>query len=346
MKIIFFIAALFLLSFASASLIKIDKPLARNVIHEDLALELEFLGSCKEFYDRVQPSVWVNRHQRCLPIQVNVTNNPDNDDLHTHFFCTNTDRRRSVLHFVEIYDTDETVAERDFVVSLIPSAPFRVLTTKTSVLRRPNCFVTNDYCNGSNAVVNDCRSNEVTYRRRKGDDRKESHHEEIHNNQFHENDFDGHHQDGHNLNPHRRRRGFIVNRDRIYIVANQQVSNDCKTSVSECCPYVTPAIFGGICQYEASTALLEFPREHHDHHDRPEHKPERPSYGKPEEHRPERPSYGRPDDHRDGRPNGRPGQDRDGPHGGPRPGPGGDRDGPHGRPNGRPGDEDDDKRKK
>jgi hypothetical protein len=226
MKLVLLIATILILSFVNGALIEKKKNIARSMAPEDLALEIEFYGTCQEFRNQILSSVWISKHQVCLPIHNDVAENPDYNELNAHWFCTNKDDDRSVVHFVEIYDTDETVSWADFVVSLVPSTPFRVLTDKTSLARRPNCWVTNDYCNGTNAVVNNCKTNEVHHKEKKH---------------------------------HGKERKFIVSHDRIYITANQQVSNDCKTSVTECCGYITPSIFGGICEHEAPTDKLEFP---------------------------------------------------------------------------------------
>jgi len=59
------------------------------------------------------------------------------------------------------------------------------------------------------------------------------------------------------------RNEFIVNHDRVYITAKQQVTVDCKLSETSCCAYVEPSTFGGICTYEASQELLRFPERNH-----------------------------------------------------------------------------------
>jgi len=265
MKLILLIATLFIFSIVNGAMIERKKQISRTLAPEDLALEIDFYGTCAEFRDRVLPSVWLSNRQKCLPIQVNVTENPDYNDLHGHWFCTNTHEHRSILHLVEVFTDDERVAIPDFVFSFVPSTPFRILSHKTSLARRPNCWVTNDYCNTSNAVINNCKHNDLE---------------------------------------HRQEKRFIVTHDRIYVTSNQNISAECKTSETECCPYITPSIFGGICDHEGPTDLLEFPKDDHKHgddHKEGHHDDHHDDHHRPEEHhdRPHEEHHDRPEEHHD-----------------------------------------------
>jgi len=316
---LFLIALVLIFSLASCTISEVKSK--RGVDDEEMALELQYYGSCREWKQEVLRSVWVNKFSNCLPIRVGVAQNPDNDDLHSHYYCTNYDQRRSIIHFPEIYETHENVPYRNFVLSLVPTAPFRVLTRGVSVSRRPNCFTTQDYCNGTNYIVNGCSSNDVEYRLDEHEDRHDDY------NDHHDKDWDRHddHRDGYdrhgkrntielkNNRPQhdRRRRRFIVNKDRVYITANQQRSDVCKTSASECCPYVSHESFGGICPRTASQQLNDFPKrrpyhnhhdDHHDNHYDDDHRDGRPGF-RPGNNRP-----GYDNDDRDGRPDGRPGR--------------------------------------
>ena len=218
MKIFFLIASLFLISFISAEITLVKKN-ARAIVQEELSLEFLYAGSCREFIDRDLPTAYVSQHRGCLPIQFNVTGNPDYNDLNAHLFCTRVGKHRSVIHFVEIYNgTSDDTLFPTFVVSFVPSAPIRVLTPKTSLARRPNCEITHDYCDATYAVVSSCRTNQV---------RIKEHH--------------------------------VVNHDRIYITGGQAVSHDCKTTNAECCEYIAPDLLGGICPLQASRDRLNFP---------------------------------------------------------------------------------------
>ena len=198
-------------------------------------MEVEYWGSCKQFIAQVLPTVEISNYdgeKGCLPILVKVDQNPDVNDLNSHWFCTNTDEKRSIIHFVEIFGPStetpipDTPAVTNFVLSLFPDAPIRVLTEKTSVARRPSCFITPDYCEEHNAVVNSCKTAEVEHKKK----------------------------------------GVIVNKDRIYITSSQKVSFDCKTLSGECCKYIAPSWpqFGGICPYEASKEEFKLKKDHDD----------------------------------------------------------------------------------
>jgi len=288
MKLILLIAFIFV-AIASSKVIEIKKT--RNVGYETLALELDYYGSCREFKDRVLPTVWVSTQQTCLPIQVNVTYNPDNDDLNAHFFCSNVDDHRSRIHFVEVYSgTDESVAFPNFVLSLVPSAPLRVFTREVSLARRPNCWVTNDYCEeGTNAVVNRCEDNFVVYRRRNGDVVERPHHEEGRPGQ--EGGRPGQGRPGRRVNEFSNEDRFdddlfVASHDRVYFTANKAFSRECRSSERVCCPYIKPHIFGGICNHEAPQELNDFWREpHHDDDDHRHHEEEEHRHHDDEEHR-------------------------------------------------------------
>jgi len=190
MKLLLLIAVILLITIASGKVIE-KKKIARTVADEERSLEVEYLGSCREWRDSVKNSVKVNNHYPCLPILTNVASNPDFDDLNAHVFCTNVDESRSIVHFVEIYSgTDETKLSDKFVVSFIPSAPFRVLTKGITLLRRPNCFTTQDYCNGTNYVVNSCSFNNVEERddERLDGDRHDDKHDDKHDDRRPEGD--------------------------------------------------------------------------------------------------------------------------------------------------------------
>jgi len=306
------IAAILLLSIASGRLIE-KKNLARTISKEGRSLEIEFVGSCRDWRDKVKSTATVNTQTRCLPIQVGVAQNPDTDDLNAHVFCTNVDENRSVIHFVEIFSglltidgNGNEVSVDNFVVSFIPTAPFRVLTDGVTLMRRPNCFTTQDYCNGTNYVVNGCTANEVVLAEEPREERPQ-HHESARPEQtstygrpeqtasYGNKEGNGRPQHGNgNGRPEgnnngagrpnewdddrdkratpeaeerypNRHRKFVVNHDRIYIISNQQTSDVCKTSASECCPYITHESFGGICNNAATQDLNVFPTEHRAH---------------------------------------------------------------------------------
>lgn len=225
MKLITLIAVFLLITLAFSKVTERKKSLSRTVNPETVALELEFAGTCTEFNNRVLGSVTVSSHTSCLPILTGVSSNPDNNDLNADYFCSNVDDTRSLIHFVEIYQTSDATPSPNFVLSLIPSNPIRVLTTGVTVQRRPDCMTTQDYCNSTNYVVNGCTTNQVTYARR---------------------------------TPHGRQ-NWVINADRIYFSAGGQTSNDCRDTTTACCAYVSPTSFGGVCDNIASRDLLAFP---------------------------------------------------------------------------------------
>ena len=104
MKTIVF-AFILLFFFVSAEILK-RKNVGRTIEPESVALEIIFAGSCREFNDRIIPTMWVSKHAGCLPIQVNVSGNPDNNDLNMHHFCTKLKKHRSIIHFVEIFSEE------------------------------------------------------------------------------------------------------------------------------------------------------------------------------------------------------------------------------------------------
>jgi len=295
MKIITLIAFFLLITIVFSKVTQRKKLLSRTVNPERVALELEFAGSCQDFASQVLDTVRVSSHVGCLPIQFNANENADNNNLNTDYFCSNIDENRSLIHFVEIFSgAIETVPFPNFVLSLIPSSPFRVLTPGVSLSRLPDCSITVDYCDATHSIVNGCSSNPVVYRRRR-----------EHGSE-----------------------NWVVSHDRIYITAPSLASTDCRTAASACCAYVAPTTVGGICDRVASRDLLEFPtrrtnqngygRPNHDndHHDndgygRPNQDNDRhdndhhdnDGYGRPQEHH-ESNGYGhedegRPWDHND-----------------------------------------------
>jgi len=221
-KLLFIVACFLMISFAASKILPIKKVASRTISPEALSLELEYLGTCREFETEVLGSVRISNYQgdSCLPINVDAAND-DINDLNAHYFCTNTDEKRSVVHFVEIFGVVDDVPIANFVLSLIPNSPFRVLTTRTSLARRPNCEITEDYCNSAYAVVGSCSSNHV-----------------------------------------QQKKGYVVNHDRIYITSQEHVSFDCKKGdTPNCCLYVAPHLFNGICPYTASEDILLSPKE-------------------------------------------------------------------------------------
>jgi len=242
-------------------MIGIKKKLARTVASETVALEIEFFGSCQEFTDRVLPTVRVRNYQGdgCLPIS---TTGPYDDinDLNTHWFCTRVDRDRSIVHIVEVYNglTDTPSAEvAPFVISFVPNSPFRALTPKVSLNRRPNCEVGVNYCDPTYGVILGCQTNRVDIRR------------------------------GYVVNHDR----IYLSVGPQVVYECQNAVPSCCAYVSP------TLLTTGICPHRGSEDLLSFPREHHDEdrHDEDRHDEDRHDENRPEQHRPEHHEEHRPE---------------------------------------------------
>ena len=125
--------------------------------HRKPILEIEFLGSCKEF--RHMGPISVNKFSNgdCLPISL-APGNIDEDSLQSYVSCKNKGHGRSLISFNEVYGNDPTDFIRDIVVSFKPSRPFRAKNYKgpANYFRRPRCEVTANYCDHRELAVSHC----------------------------------------------------------------------------------------------------------------------------------------------------------------------------------------------
>eukprot|EP01091_Cochliopodium_minus_P015683 TRINITY_DN5654_c0_g1_i1.p1 TRINITY_DN5654_c0_g1~~TRINITY_DN5654_c0_g1_i1.p1 ORF type:complete len:222 (+),score=18.35 TRINITY_DN5654_c0_g1_i1:27-692(+) len=127
----------------------------RDLRTESYALQLEYLGSCKQF-EEIRPSIKVSsfKNGNCLPI-INGTGSSDANDLNTHAFCTDSDRGKSEITFTDAFHADQDITVSKFILSFIPNRPFKSLNG-FSYLRRPSCSASDRYCHN-------CESNDVLF---------------------------------------------------------------------------------------------------------------------------------------------------------------------------------------
>jgi len=179
----------------------------RSIVHESVALELEFEGSCAQFqtnYNSIQVSQFTSPN--CLPINLD-SDAPfdDNNDLNAHILCVNINHgRRSLVRFVEIFpgtnDTDTLPPGTVFLVSLVTTIPFRVRYGNYQYIARPGCSIAADYCTPSTLIISQCT----------------------------------------NYNVGLNKRGFIqLFNQRIYLVPPSTTVNGCSNSTGSCCPYIS-----------------------------------------------------------------------------------------------------------
>jgi len=245
--LLFIIASLLIISLASSAIIETSAK--RSIAPEARSLLFEIDETCQEFKARDFDSIWISAYRTCLPITVS-TNNWDYNDLQAHYFCTTIGKHRSLVNFVEIFtgaSGEDTLSP--FVLSFVPSAPFRVRTSGISFARRPSCWVENDYCNATNAIVTGCKTADIEWREAEDDsfDGGKDRNDRKARNVFEWGEGHG-----------RFERRWIANKDRVYLTSNENVSLECKSS-SGCCAYIAPhQSFDGICSYEAPKESNEF----------------------------------------------------------------------------------------
>jgi len=244
---------LLVLIFATICFAKNMKLTTRTIGPEGVALEIDYLGSCAAFKSLDEASVNVaSLNGNCIPI--------GSDNLQSDYFCSDVGKDRSIIHFVEIYQTDEnTPYTLPYFVSFIPSRPFRVKNSVNSInyYRIPNCATTTGFCSNIPAVST-CETNPVTINK-----------------------------------------GYVMNKDTIYIAVNALIANPCYSTVSTCCSFVNTVTNSGICPNTAPTTLNVFPKRFLHEHDFIEHHEERPHH---EEHHEERPHHDDGDHDEDDRP--------------------------------------------
>jgi len=200
------------------------KQMKRTVLPEEIAMEIEYMGTCENFITNDLPTVRTSIHLdgNCLPISTTSPHN-DLDELHIDYHCTNTHHGRSNIKFVEIYATHGTLYPNN-IVSFVPSFPFRAKSAGSEVnyVRRPSCGQDENYCKKGCFRVTSCQDNEVSFKR-----------------------------------------GYVVNQDRIYLLASTRSARTCKALDNSCCAYI--AITTGICPVTAPTELLDLDDNHHGH---------------------------------------------------------------------------------
>ena len=232
MKRILFLLVIFVLnSFA----IKLS---SRTLGPEHVQLQIEYLGNCQEFNSLDSSSVYISSsNDSCLPIT--LAGGLDTNNLQTDYFCSDISAHRSIIHFVEIFETNETTLSTEFVFSFIPSRPFRAHAPSGSIAfaRRPNCEIQTTTCNSTYTFVSHCQKVDVVKQKK-----------------------------------------YVVSHDRIYIGVNTYFSSICKDTALSCCAYVDPKSTTGvgICPNTAPTDLLAFPKKrpynsynkpnHYEHH--------------------------------------------------------------------------------
>ena len=159
----------FCIALISAQINLIKK--GRSLNTEKVALELDYMGSCEKFNKNDLASVKISTHTsgNCLPLvnggEVNNetgfvdpnTLYPDLADLQCDYFCTDRDGGVSIIHFVEIYDSNRTEV-KDYILSFVPSSPFKSRSKETVYVRRPSCATEVMFCNGAEQVVS-CQPN-------------------------------------------------------------------------------------------------------------------------------------------------------------------------------------------
>ena len=209
MKTVFFLVLLFALAFSEITLMSGKE---RSIMHEAVALELEFHGSCAQFYT-FQSTIQISSFTSpgCLPIQ-NSTVKPNDDlnNLNSHVLCTNIlHGKKSIVRFVEIFsgtDDSATLAPgTTYIISLISSLKFRVLSSAYTYLRRPTCQTSVDFCNPATYIINTCEDHNLI------------------------------------LN-----HGYADTTDRVYLVPQALTVYGCATSPGVCCSYIATHN-GGIC---------------------------------------------------------------------------------------------------
>jgi len=221
---------------ANGKLIQINTRL-RNLADEKVQLQVEYLGSCKEFIENDSNSVRIsslNGAQRsCLPI-TNVKGE-DTDDLTAEYFCSDIARNRAIIHFVEIFyggEKDENI-KNAFIISFIPTKPIKAHATlsKLHFKRRPSCEAIQTFCDANLVNVKSCTHTKVDFKK-----------------------------------------NYVVSRDRIYIAANAQITDTCLQG-SVCCSYIDvqhPSGVG-ICPHKAPNEINDFPnKKKHDEDDEEE----------------------------------------------------------------------------
>eukprot|EP01091_Cochliopodium_minus_P002365 TRINITY_DN12227_c1_g1_i1.p1 TRINITY_DN12227_c1_g1~~TRINITY_DN12227_c1_g1_i1.p1 ORF type:complete len:288 (-),score=58.54 TRINITY_DN12227_c1_g1_i1:69-932(-) len=233
--IIFF--ALMVLVFCKSTL-RNNRP--RALTTEDVALELDYLGTCKQFNEKDLNSVRISTHNAggCLPlipggnaIQYNGQFNdpdaiyPDLNDLHSDFFCTDVEGPRALIHFVEIYDSLNTKAT-NFILSFVPSAPFKARNNDIIYTRRPTCETDRSFCDNVVEKVTNCTPNVIQ--------------------------LGAIMQKGQNFINN----AYVIQKDRIYLTTSANVPSLCDDGIS-CCSYVSPRS-DGYCPYQTGDFILSF----------------------------------------------------------------------------------------
>ena len=127
----------------------------RSLATENVALQIEYLGSCEKFERKDLSSLTIGkRNESCLNL---------NTDLQMEYFCTDIAPKKSYVHFVEIFESHGT-PYTDFVLSFIPSRPFKVLDQNVTMTRNPKCKFSTQYCAPKLEFITDCTNNQIIYK--------------------------------------------------------------------------------------------------------------------------------------------------------------------------------------
>eukprot|EP01091_Cochliopodium_minus_P005470 TRINITY_DN15388_c0_g1_i1.p1 TRINITY_DN15388_c0_g1~~TRINITY_DN15388_c0_g1_i1.p1 ORF type:complete len:213 (+),score=33.35 TRINITY_DN15388_c0_g1_i1:80-718(+) len=174
-----------------------------NIIHEPVALELEFAGSCAQFqtnWNSIQVSLY--QSPSCLPIDLNSPLLDDNNDVNADVHCVNINHgQRSLVRFVEVYtgtDDTQTLAPGSYIISLVSNIPFRAKGIDITYITRPTCTIAADFCQPHPLIIDTCTNNVVV--------------------------LDN---------------GFVNIPERVYFFPSTQIVRGCFDSTSACCPYIS-----------------------------------------------------------------------------------------------------------
>jgi len=167
----------------------------------------------------------------------------DLNDLHSDIFCTDKEGKRAFIHFVEIFTSDPATGVNtdttNWIISFVPSAPFRVVNTENAVYsRRPDCSTSRTFCGHYQRVTN-CTVNSVELATIMN----------KHNNFITD--------------------AFVISKDRIYINMKDNEPSLC-SNTGFCCDYIMPStdiLFPapGYCPYAATQVIMDFIDDVEDH---------------------------------------------------------------------------------
>jgi len=225
------------LIFAKTTLVSNKK---RSLSSETVALEIDYLGTCKQFNERDLSSVRISTHNAgdCLPLVVGGNQIPFNgqftdpdaifpdlNDLHSDYFCSDIEGPRALIHFVEIFDSNNNNVT-NFILSFVSSAPFRARNKDIIYVRRPSCTTERKFCDSTVEKVTNCTPNVIQLGTIM--------------------------QKGQNFVDN----AYVIQRDRIYLSTSGNVPALCDNGI-QCCSYIAPRN-DGYCPYQTGDFLLSF----------------------------------------------------------------------------------------